>query len=251
MGMPVVIEIVDSNATEEVFEEVFDYLISIDERFSPYKKSSEITLYNEGKILKKDLSDDLKKIFELGEKTKNETDGFFNISHDGKIDPSGLVKGWAIYHAGELLRKKGFKNFYVEIAGDIEIAGFNSEGKKWVIGIRNPFNKNENVKVVSLSERGIATSGNYERGLHIYNPKEKKLAEEIASLTVIGPNVYEADRFATACFAMGKEGIYFIEKLSGFEGYMIDHNGLATFTSGFEEYLPVRNAFSVADAGGK
>jgi thiamine biosynthesis lipoprotein len=238
MGMPVIIEIVDLNATPEAFEEVFRYLVSVDERFSPYKKNSEVTLYNENKIDKKDFSDDLKKVFELSEETKNKTNGFFDIAHAGKIDPSGLVKGWAIYNASKILRQKGFKNFYVEIAGDIEVAGFNNEGKKWVIGIRHPFNKKENVKVTHLSDRGIATSGTYERGQHIYNPKKpNEIIKDIVSLTVIGPNIYEADRFATACFAMGKEGIYFIEKLSGFEGYMIDQDGLATFTTGFEKYL--------------
>lgn len=237
MGMPVKIEIVDLHVTAEVFEEIFNYLVSVDERFSVYKKTSEITLFNEGKIAKKDLSKDMKTVLDLSEQTKNETNGFFDIMYDGKIDPSGLVKGLAIYNSSLMLRKKGFKNFYVEIAGDIEIAGFNNEGKKWAIGIRNPFNKEENVKVVYLSDKGIATSGTYERGEHIYNPKEKNKATEIISLTVIGPNIYEADRFATACFAMGKEGIYFIESLPGFEGYMIDHHGKATFTSGFEEYL--------------
>ena len=237
MGMPVNIEIVDSNATKEIFEEVFNYLISVDERFSTYKKNSEITLYNEGKIAEKDLSNDMKEVLKLSEETKNKTNGFFDIKYNGKIDPSGLVKGWAIYNASLMLRQKGFKNFYVEIAGDIEVAGLNSEGEKWAIGIRNPFNKKENVKVVHLSDKGIATSGTYERGNHIYNPKEKKLATEIASLTVIGKNIYEADRFATACFAMGKEGIYFIENLPGFEGYMIDNTGVATFTSNFEKYL--------------
>lgn len=235
--MSVVIEINDSNATLRVFEEIFDYLISVDERFSTYKKNSEITLYNEGKITEKDLSADMKKVFELSEETKNKTDGFFDIVHDGKIDPSGLVKGWAIYNASLILHKNGFKNFYVEIAGDIEVAGLNSEGKKWAIGIRNPFNKKENVKVVYLSNKGIATSGTYEREEHIYNPKKpNETIEDIVSLTVIGPNIYEADRFATAAFAMGRDGIYFIEKLVGFEGYMIDKNGIATFTTGFEKY---------------
>jgi len=68
-------------------------------------------------------------------------------------------------------------------------------------------------------------------------PKPNEPIKDIVSLTVIGPNIYEADRFVTAAFAMGKEGIYFIEKLDGFEGYMIDSNGLATFTSGFEKYV--------------
>ena len=235
--MPVVVEIVDANANQEIFKEIFDYLISAEERFSVYKKNSEITLYNEGKIKKEELSDEMKEVFRLSEKTKNDTGGFFDISYGDKINPSGLVKGWAIYNASLILRKRGFKNFYVEIAGDIEIAGLNNEGNKWAIGIRNPFNKEENVKVVYLSDKGIATSGNYERGKHIYNPKEKKEADEIASITVIGPNVYEADRFATAAFAMGKEGINFIEKLDGFEGYMIEKNKMATLTTNFNKYV--------------
>ena len=236
MGMPVVIEIVDKNATKEIFEEVFNYLISIDERFSPYKKTSEVSLYNEGKISEQNLSKDIKEILELCENTKKDTDGFFDIIYDGKINPSGLVKGLAIYRAGEILDKAGFKNFYVEIAGDIETRGYNNEGKKWAIGIRNPFNREENVKVVYLCGEGIATSGNYERGKHIYNPKEKKEADAIASMTIIGPNVYEADRFATACFAMGSDGIYFIEKKPELAGYMIDKNGIATFTNNFNKY---------------
>ena len=57
------------------------------------------------------------------------------------------------------------------------------------------------------------------------------------SVTVLGPNVYEADRFATAAFAMGSEGIHFIEGLSGFEGYLIDKSGIAALTSGFADYV--------------
>jgi thiamine biosynthesis lipoprotein len=83
----------------------------------------------------------------------------------------------------------------------------------------------------------VATSGTYERGKHIYNPKTGKTAEsDIASISIIGPNVYEADRFATAAFAMGREGINFIASLLGFEGMMIDNDGVATMTDGFEKY---------------
>jgi FAD:protein FMN transferase len=64
-----------------------------------------------------------------------------------------------------------------------------------------------------------------------------KPVQSIVSLTVVGPNVYEADRFATAAFAMDSAGIHFIEELDGFEGYMIDHAGMAMYTSGFERYV--------------
>jgi thiamine biosynthesis lipoprotein len=56
---------------------------------------------------------------------------------------------------------------------------------------------------------------------------------EIVGLTVIGADVLEADRFATAAFAMGRDGIVFIEETPGLEGYAIDNAGRATFTSGF------------------
>ena len=110
--------------------------------------------------------------------------------------------------------------------GDIQSHGLNYEEKEWSIGIRSPFNIEEIVKIVRVKERGIATSGSYERGQHIYNPHEpeKKLLD-IVSITVVGPNVLEADRFATAAFAMGLEGINFIERLQGFEGYAIDSAG--------------------------
>ena len=99
-----------------------------------------------------------------------------------------------------------------------------------------PQNPSEIIKVISVRNRGIATSGTYGRGKHIYNPKNTNI-DGITSLTVIGPNIYEADRFAIAAFAMGSVGINFVESRKGFfEGYMIDLKGIATITSGFAKY---------------
>ena len=161
------------------------------------------------------------------------------IDNNEKYNPSGIVKGWAIYCATRILQDLGLKNFYINAGGDIQFYGKNNENKLWRTGIKNPFNQEEIVKVVYLKNgEGIATSGNYIRGDHIYNPKNrKKIIEEIVSFTVIGPNVLEADRFATAVFAMGKEGINFLEKIPELAGYMIDKNGIAFMTSNFEQYI--------------
>lgn len=240
LGMPIIVEII-GKASGRVFDEVFSYFAYIDEKFSVYKKTSEITSINKGKFKKEKYSADMKTVFRLSEETRKETGGYFNILKDGKYDPSSLVKGWAIFNAAKILGKKGFQNFYVEAGGDIQVVGNNARlnppAGGWRIGIRNPFNQEEIVKVVVLTNQGIATSGTYIRGKHIYNPKaENTPADEIASMTVIAPNVYEADRFATAAFAMGKEGIYFLEKQKDLEGYMIDKDGIATMTSGWERY---------------
>jgi thiamine biosynthesis lipoprotein len=237
MGMPVIIEIVDSSATDEDIQEVFAYFNYIDKKFSTYKKDSEISQINNGAISKADYSNEMQKILSLCEETKAATNGYFDINLNGILDPSGLVKGYAIWQGSKILEKKSYKNFYVEIAGDIQAVGKNAKGESWKVGIQNPFNPKEIIKIVRISNKGIATSGNYQRGEHIINPKTKIAAAEIASISVIGPNVYEADRFATAAFAMGEKGINFIETLKGFAGYMVKNNQMAIMTSGFEKYL--------------
>jgi thiamine biosynthesis lipoprotein len=238
MGMPVTVEAVDASATQVVLDSVFDYLKYVDGKFSTYLDDSEISRINRGELRLEDSSEDMRMIFILAEQTRLETDGYFDIRHAGKYDPSGVVKGWAIYNAAELLRRAGAANFYVEAGGDIQMAGANAEGQNWRVGIRNPFNPTEIIKALSLSDCGVATSGTYVRGQHIYNPLDQDdPLTEIVSLTVIGPDICEADRFATAAFAMGRNGILFIEALLGFEGYMIDHYARATFTTGFERYL--------------
>ncbi len=244
MGMPITVCIADQFETEKVKEaatkKVFEYFHYVDEKFSTYKEGSEISKINRKEIKESDWSGDMKTVFALSEKTKMETNGYFNIlTPEGLFDPSGLVKGWSIYNAANILAELGFKNFYVDAGGDIETKGKNENGEVWSVGIRDPFvnDKSHIIKTVFISNCGMATSGTYERGQHIYNPHVGRVPlNDIVSITVIGPNVYEADRFATAAFAMGNEGINFIERLDGFEGYSVDKNGIATETSEFNKF---------------
>lgn len=236
MGMPITVEISGGSKIDKVFKDLFDYFVAIDRKFSPYKASSEVSLINKGKLNKNEYSLDMKKILAKSQETKKLTRGYFNVYRNNRLDPSGLVKGWAIWQASKILSKAGVKIFYIEAGGDIQVGG-----KKWKIGIKNPFNPSEIVKVLKVDNQGVATSGTYERGNHIYSPIDDRKVDEIISLTVIGKNIYQADRFATAAFAMGKDGINFLEELNGFEGYMIDSSGLATSTSGFEKYVYENN----------
>jgi thiamine biosynthesis lipoprotein len=236
MGMPITVEIAEQYTTDAVFEELFAYFTKVDQVFSTYKDSSEISRINRGELDCHDYSDDVASVFALSEQTKRETDGYFDIWHNGRCDPSGLVKGWAVHHAEALLQATGHRNYYIDAGGDIAISGL-KDGRAWRVGIRNPFNRAEIVKILALTDLGVATSGTAIRGQHIYNPHQPDMElTDVLSLTVVGPNVYEADRFATAAFAMGRRGIIFLETLPGFEGYMIDARAQATFTSGFERY---------------
>ncbi|MGE5140426.1 MAG: FAD:protein FMN transferase [Rudaea sp.] len=236
--MPVTVEIVDRSATLADVDSVFAYFDSVDNRFSTYKADSEISAINRGALALRDASDDMRLVFALAEQTRLETNGYFDISHNGGYDPSGIVKGWAIYNAARMLRDRGFSNYQVEAGGDLQASGMSERGQAWLVGIRNPFNPREIVKVLRADDCGIATSGTYVRGQHVYNPKvDSGPIKEVVSLTVVGPNIYEADRFATAAFAMGRDGIRFIDQAEGLEGYMIDDRGRATMTRGLTRYV--------------
>lgn len=237
MGMPIIVEILGTNSSS-LFKKVFGYFESVDDKFSTYKPS-EVSLINSHQLSLRDASREMQEIWALSEKTKKETNGFFDISHQGQIDPSGIVKGWAVLRTSQIIKQAGFMDYYINAGGDIQAGGHNGSGKSWQIGIKNPFKDTEIIKILHLTNLGVATSGSYIRGAHIYRPTHLKSQfplGDVISLTVIGPNVFEADRFATAAFAMGRAGIWYIEKLPNFEGYLIDKHGLATETSGFAKY---------------
>ena len=239
MGMPVSVSVADMMATDDDLEAAFNRFIEADLRFSPFRPDSELSRLNRAEISPNECSGQLLDILALAETTRIDSGGYFDIRRpDGKLDPCGIVKGWAIREAASELTRRGMHDFFVDAGGDIQAHGKNGNGQEWRVGIRNPFNADEVVKVLIPRGAGVATSGNYLRGAHIYNPHAPdETPSGVASLTVIGPDILEADRFATAAFAMGEAGIGFIERVQGLEGYQIDAQGMACMTSGLERYL--------------
>ena len=237
MGMPITLDI--PGATPAALSCIFDYFAAIDERFSTYKPHSEISKINRGEITAAEYSAAMREVFALAAKTNAQTRGYFSIERpDGALDPSGIVKGWAIRNAAQLAELIGYTNYFINAGGDIASRGCDEQGLKWTVGIRSPFRHDEILKVLRPDGRGVATSGSYLRGDHIYNPHDPREAlRDVVSITVVGPDVYEADRFATAAFAMGVEGIAFIDALRDCEGYSIDAHGIATMTRGFEQFV--------------
>jgi thiamine biosynthesis lipoprotein len=196
MGMPITVEVVGSAKTE-LLKTVFDYFRAVDARFSTYKPDSEISQINRGLAPEK-WSPDMQEIMRLAEETKRQTDGYFDIEHGGRIDPTGIVKGWAIWKASQKLLEAGANDFYIEAGGDIQTRGHNAAGGPWRVGIRNPFNTGDIIKTVELSGEVIATSGDYIRGQHIYDPHGEELSN-VRSLTVIGPPRRYSDQSPLSC----------------------------------------------------
>lgn len=237
MGMPVTVCINHDRATDDDVIVVARRFEQINQRFNPFLESSEISRFNNGTIASGALSDEFSVIYELCEQATLDTDGYFDAMRNGNFDPSGLVKGWAIEQASNLLLDRGYEHFIVDAGGDIRALGLNQDGQPWQVGIRNPFCRSEIVKVLSLSNRGVATSGSAIRGAHIYDPHTSAaLQTAFVSLTVIGPTIYDADIAATAAFAMGDQALPFVAQQYDLEGYAITADGKAVMTPGFTNY---------------
>jgi thiamine biosynthesis lipoprotein len=94
MGMTIIVDVVDEKVTESDIANVFDYFASIDRTFSTYRKDSEISRYNAGKLTKKDLSLDVRQILQLAEDTKEETHGSAipHIAKKGRKKQNQVIK---------------------------------------------------------------------------------------------------------------------------------------------------------------
>ncbi len=235
MGMPVTVEVIGSGKrVEAAIRRAFDWFDEVDETFSTYKPVSVISRMNRGELSLADAPAEVREVLAACAEMKQRTEGFFDTQRDGQIAPLGYVKGWAIAEAARELERAGFGRYCVEAGGDLQVLGSNASGEPWRVGIRHPSEPGKIVKVVALSDGALATSGNYERGEHIYNPHTGRAANEVLSVTVVGPDIIWADVVATAAFAMGKSGIEFIAR-QGLEGYQIGKDGVAVFTPGMQK----------------
>lgn len=223
MGMPITIDIPDCD-DETVFKTVFVELEDIDRSYSNYKTNSEITKFARGEISKEEISQGLSDILEGCKTAERDTNGYFSAWARGSLDANGYIKGWAIKRAASLLEGLANSNFCIAAGGDVLAHG----RKTWNVGIQDPSNKTKIAKIINLANQAIATSGNYERGQHIINPKTGQAADYWASVSVVGPDIIKADVLATACFAMGKNAEELIKKQPGYRLICIDKLGGVT-----------------------
>ncbi|MFI5281769.1 MAG: FAD:protein FMN transferase [Candidatus Dormibacterales bacterium] len=234
MGMPVTVHVVDDDAHDEAADAVFADFNLLDRTFSPYIRESAVSRINRGELRLEDAGRLVDHAVDLCRLYERATDGYFSPSIDGRFDPSGLVKGWAIDRACSILDGYGYKNYFVDAGGDVQTRGRNANGRAWRIGIRHPIERATVARVVLASGLAVATSGTYEKGEHIVDPHTGKPANTWLSFTVVGPDILHADVYATAGCAMGAPGLGLVSRSAGYEAYAIDHQLRATYTAGFD-----------------
>lgn len=232
--MPVTVHVAD-DVDELVLDEVFADFTLLEGVFSTFIPDSAVSRINRGELKEEEAGDLVLQALHLCRQYERATDGYFSAWLGGRLDPSGLVKGWAIDRGCSILDHHGCRNFFIDAGGDVQTRGSSESGGPWRVGIRHPVQKDKVVRVVLAAGLAVATSGTYEKGDHIVDPHTGRAAEELLSFTVVGPDILQADVYATAAFAMGKDGgLAFIQRAAGYEAYGIDRRLKATMTPGFD-----------------
>lgn len=183
------------------------------------------------------------------QKTHREGEMILKEDFRTQFNFSAIAKGYGCDAVGDMFKRNGVTDFMIEIGGEITLNGESPSGKKWKIAVDAPVEgKNpgeETVLILSLTEAGIATSGNYRnyrieggrKVAHTISPLTgRPVTGEILSATIVAPTCMEADGLATACMASTLEESKDILESAGVEGLLILENGIYT-TEGFDQYI--------------
>jgi len=237
MGLPVVVDIRDDDEAGPALERMFDWLRWVDATFSTFKEDSEISRINRGELRRDDAHPEVRRVLDRCDQLCEETQGYFDMrAPGGSIDPSGLVKGWAIDRAAAILDDAGLHNYAVSGGGDMRVLGRAVPELTWRVGIQHPLERQQVAAVVEATDLAIATSGAYARGDHVWNPHSGLAPSGVLSVTIVGPGLGTADAYATAAFAMGPErGPQWTARLKGYEAMTILADETVFKTGGFPD----------------
>ena len=240
MGTTVSIDVRPPLVAPVVLDQVVDQLRDIDARFSTYRPDSEVSRLARGEIRPEECSLDVRHVLAACDHLAAVTDGAFDARRhraDGRLDPSGFVKGWAVEEAAWLIDSAGGRNYWINAGGDIVARGHAEGGRAWRVGIRHPDLPDRVAAVLAVSDRAVATSGSYERGAHIIDPASGRTPTGLRSVTVVGPGLAFTDAYATAVYVMGLDGLRWLDAYPDYAAYAITDDDRAVWTEGMERYL--------------
>jgi thiamine biosynthesis lipoprotein len=204
-----------------------------DEVFSTWRPDSPVSRLRRGEIAAVDAPPEVSAVLTACATARELSDGWFDPwAMPGGFDPTGYVKGWAAQRALQALAGLPVSGSLVNAAGDIASLGSQPSGAPFRIGIADPDEPRRLAEIVELTAC-IATSGTYERGSHLIDPRSGKPAARVASASVTGPDLGLADALATALAVAGPTGLSFIEPLAGYEALVIGYDGRRRWTSNF------------------
>jgi thiamine biosynthesis lipoprotein len=233
MGTVFTVDIRDPGSWDHAIADTVRWLHRVDDIFSTFRANSDISRIRRGALAIADADPYVADVIDRCLAVQRATEGYFSPRWSGQLDPTGLVKGWAIELASHQLRRHGSANHAINGGGDVQTAGAATPGQPWGIGVIDPFDRTSVIGRVAGHDLAVATSGTAERGAHIVNPFTGRPATELASVTVMGSSIIAADCYATAAMAMGAHALGWLETVSGYEALVVTAEGTMTRTRGF------------------
>jgi FAD:protein FMN transferase len=232
MGTVFSIDVRDPGAWTEAIADVVGWLHHVDAVFSTYRPGSDISRLRRRELRPADADPDVAVVLDLCARVQSETGGHFSALAGGRIDPTGLVKGWAVEAASRRLRGHGSVNHAVNGGGDVQLAGEPEPGREWTVGIADPHDRTRVLTTVSGTDFAVATSGTAERGAHLTDPFTGRPVTHLASATVTGPSLTRADAYATAAFVLGRAALDWIDTVPGYAALLVAPDGTLTRSGG-------------------
>lgn len=176
-----------------------------------------------------------------------------DINEEGVLLPAGMTidlgaiaKGYITDRIADFLKGRGVESGYLNFGGNVLTIGVKPDGSEWNIGIQDPLGKRDQniVGAARVSDQAVVTSGIYERGFDLDGVRYHHILDtstgwpvqnELAGVSIIAGDAFDADALSTTVFAMGVEkGTEFIESLEGIEAVFVTRDDTVTWTSGLE-----------------
>jgi thiamine biosynthesis lipoprotein len=208
-------------------------LTEVDRVFSTYRTDSFVSRLGRGEIRLEDCPPEVAEVLELGAAAERESDGAFSIRLPGSdgtpvLDPSGVVKGWAVERAAAPLRALADTDFCLSAGGDMTCRTSGPDGDPWRIGVEDPADPTRVLAVIPVFTGAVATSGTAHRGSHLLDARTGRPPTGVASVTVVAGSLTWADIDATAAYAHGPDAARWLETRPGRSGLVVWDDGTTT-----------------------
>lgn len=173
-----------------------------------------------------------------------------------QLDFNAIAKGFSIDRLARMIEAAGVQHYLIEVGGELRTGGINPDkNQPWNVGIDDPriTDGRSVMRVVALSNRSMASSGNYrkfridpqtgEKFVHTIDPHTGfTRSSNVLATSVIAPNCMIADAYATTLMAMeldrAKELLEAHKELEGYIVYLDDSGNLQEFmTGGFKDLI--------------
>jgi thiamine biosynthesis lipoprotein len=237
MGMPISLALrgrhTDDAAARSAWAKVMDSLRDADRVFSTYRADSCVSRLGRGEVGLEDCPPEVAEVFALGAAAEGESGGAFSIrlpGPDGRtvLDPSGVVKGWAVERAAPALQALADTDFCLSAGGDITCRTLDPAAPPWRIGIEDPAVPRRVLAIVPVHTGAVATSGTAHRGGHLLDARTGLAPVGVASVTVVAASLTWADIDATAAYAHGPGAARWLETRRGRSGLVVWADGSTT-----------------------